>query len=401
MRINIFRKLFAVLLCAALLCSCAANDSGTAAPVTLTESLTEALEAEYQTVTEDFSDPQLIDADSPALEYINSIEGNPYKVSLEITADGRVEENLYASESGYSYVISSNKAVLGLVPEFYLGTELTVTDTVVKFTLDDTAAKDGIDKYMIFMYFEDINTLLPIETFYDNDTNTVYARTDRLGTYCVMDTEKWLSALAENTEYAEAPNEPGNIIFCIDPRMSLDEAKFDTVKNDIKYVFEDAWSRYENMKLYVYYQQNSGGEVVHTLLSDEANGRDFFAIEDYFSVVGALDSLESSMIKCDEPEYDFAAAVRFMLSTCDENIVTIYHVVADGDVILDDADTERLVRIIGESKFLKRDGDIMDRLYISTLCYSDSDIIPEGSNFHKLAEASNGMVYCTAENAEQ
>lgn len=401
MRINIFRKLFAVPLGAALLCSCAPNDSGTGAAVTLTESLTEASETEYLTEAEDFSEPQIIGADSPALEYINSIEGNPYKVSLEITANGSAEENLYASESGYAYVISSNKAVLGLVPEFYLGAGLNVTDTVVKFTLDDTAAEDGIDKYMIFMYFEDINTLLPIETFYDYGTSTVYARTDRLGTYCVMDTEKWLSALAENAEYAEAPNEPGNIIFCIDPRISLDEAKLDAVKNDIKYVFEDAWSRYENMKLYVYYQQNSGGEVVHTLLNDEANGRDFFAVEDYDSVAAAVDSLESSMIKCGEPTYDFAAAVRFMLSTCDENIVTMYHVVADGNVILDSADTERLVRIIGESKFLKRDGDIMDRLYISTLCYSDSEIIPEGSNFHKLAEASNGMVYCNAENAEQ
>lgn len=400
MRIKIWGKIFAVQLCAAMLCSCASNGGGTSALATVTESLTEASETEYQTEAEDFSEPQLIGADSPVLEYINSIEGNPYKVSLEITADGSVEENLYASESGYAYVISANEAVLGLVPEFYLGAELNVTDTVVKFTLDDTAAEDGIDKYMIFMYFEDINTLLPIETFYDYSTNMVYARTDRLGTYCVMDTEKWLSALAENAEYAEAPNEPGNIIFCIDPRMSSDEAELEVVKNDIKYVFEDAWSRYENMKLYVYYQQNSGGEVVHTLLNDEANGGDFFAIEDYDAVVGALDSLESSMIKCDEPTYDFAAAVRFMLSTCDENIVTMYHVVADGNVILDDADTEELLRIIGESKFLKRDGEIMDRLYISTLCYSDSEIIPEGSNFHKLAEATNGMVYCNAESAE-
>ena len=400
MSIKIWGKIFAVQLCAAMLCSCASNGGGTSAPATVTESLTEASKTEYQTEAEDFSEPQLIGADSSVLEYINSIEGNPYKVSLEITADGSVEENLYASESGYAYVISANEAVLGLVPEFYLGAELNVTDTVVKFTLDDTAAEDGIDKYMIFMYFEDINTLLPIETFYDYSTNMVYARTDRLGTYCVMDTEKWLSALAENAEYAEAPNEPGNIIFCIDPRMSSDEAELEVVKNDIKYVFEDAWSRYENMKLYVYYQQNSGGEVVHTLLNDEANGRDFFAIEDYDAVVGALDSLESSMIKCDEPTYDFAAAVRFMLSTCDENIVTMYHVVADGNVILDDADTEELLRIIGESKFLKRDGEIMDRLYISTLCYSDSEIIPEGSNFHKLAEATNGMVYCNAESAE-
>lgn len=401
MRINILRTFLAVPLCAALLCSCAPNESGTGAPATVTESLTEALETEYQTETEDFSEPQLIGADSPALEYINSIDGNPYKVSLEVTADGIVEDNLYASESGYAYVISANEAVLGLVPEFYLGAGLNVTDVAVKFTLDDAAAEGGIDRYMIFMWFEDINTLLPIETFYDEDTSTVYSRTDCLGTYCVMDTEKWLGALSENAEYAEAPNEPGNIIFCIDPRLSSDESKLESVKYDINSVFDDVCSRYENMKLYVYYQQNAGGEIVHTLLNDEANGRSFFVVEDYNAVAAAVDSLESGMIECGEPIYDFAAAVRFMLNTCDENIVTMYHAVADGNVILSDADTEELISMIDESKFLKRDGEIMDRLYISTLCYSDSDIIPEGSNFHKLAEASNGMVYCNAENAEE
>lgn len=400
----------AMILSAALLLSCglfgSCAESGTGSSVKGNDVIIESLESEPAefTVTEapDYSLPQTIYEDSSALEYINCIEGNPYKVSLEITADGSVEDNLYASESGYAFVISANEAVLGLVPEFYLGAGLSVTDAVIKFTLDDVAAEGGIDRYMVFMWFDDINTLLPIETFYDKDTNTVYARTDRLGTYCVMDTEKWLGALAENIEYRNAPNEPGNIIYCIDPKIASDETLFSTMKNDIKAVFEDVCRRYENMKLYVYYQQNINGGVVHTLLTDTETGADHFTTDDLDTIFAAVDSLESNMIESGGADYDFAAAVKYMLSVCDENIITMYHNLYDSSAVLSDRDTEELEELIRASKFLKRDGKLMDRVYISTMCYSDTEIIPEGSNFHKLAEASNGVVYCvSSEHADE
>ena len=42
---------------------------------------------------------------------------------------------------------------------------------------------------MVFMFFEDVNMLLPVETEYDEANNTVSATTDRVGTYCLMDME--------------------------------------------------------------------------------------------------------------------------------------------------------------------------------------------------------------------
>jgi len=45
------------------------------------------------------------------------------------------------------------------------------------------------------MFFEDVNMLLPIETFHDEATNTVYTTTDRMGTYCLVDMEIFLDNL--------------------------------------------------------------------------------------------------------------------------------------------------------------------------------------------------------------
>lgn len=37
--------------------------------------------------------------------------------------------------------------------------------------------------------------LLPVETFHDESTNTVYTTTDRMGTYCLVDMEIFLDNL--------------------------------------------------------------------------------------------------------------------------------------------------------------------------------------------------------------
>ena len=47
----------------------------------------------------------------------------------------------------------------------------------------------GIERYYIFRYFEEINMLLPVATEFDEESNTLYAETDELGTYCVLDLE--------------------------------------------------------------------------------------------------------------------------------------------------------------------------------------------------------------------
>lgn len=150
---------------------------------------------------------QAVSSDSEALSAINDDEETPFKVSLEMKAAGVAENNVYARESGYSNAIK-NSAIIGVAPEFVYTEGLTVEEVTVKFELDDSivgntlgtyAAENdgykGIKRLNVFLFFEDINMLLPIETQYDEANNIVSAATDRVGTYCLMDMELFFQNL--------------------------------------------------------------------------------------------------------------------------------------------------------------------------------------------------------------
>lgn len=161
---------------------------------------------EYTTV-------QLLDRDSTALSYINNIGNNPYTVSVDITSAGVADNNLFVEESGYSYQILQNKAVLGVVPEFTYSNGLSIDDVTIKYSIDNSAVANvngkyvsvsdefvGIKRFNIFKFFEDTNMLLPVETFHDVENNVVYTKTDKLGTYCLIDMEIWLDTLGIKLE---------------------------------------------------------------------------------------------------------------------------------------------------------------------------------------------------------
>ena len=144
---------------------------------------------------------QTVPADSEALSAINEDEDTPFKVSLEMKVAGVAENNVYARESGYSNAIE-NSAILGAAPEFVYADGLAVEEVTVKFELNNSAVNNtlgtyaaendgykGIKRLNVFMFFEDVNMLLPIETQYDEAKNIVSATTDRVGTYCLMDME--------------------------------------------------------------------------------------------------------------------------------------------------------------------------------------------------------------------
>lgn len=144
---------------------------------------------------------QTVSADSEVLSAINETEDNPFRVSLEMEAAGVAENNVYARKSGYSDAIA-NSAIIGVAPEFAYTEGLTVEEVTVKFELDNSIVNntlgtyaetgnefDGIKRLNVFMFIEDVNMLLPVETFHDAATNTVYTKTDRMGTFCLMDME--------------------------------------------------------------------------------------------------------------------------------------------------------------------------------------------------------------------
>ena len=148
---------------------------------------------------------QTIAENSEALREINT-DDSPYKMSIEIESTGYVEGNLKAKETSYSKAIR-NDAILGIAPELTCGNSCNISKVVLKFNIADESVDNelnlfpdepdlqGLKRLTIFKYFEDMNMLLPIETKYDLENNTIYTEVDELGTYCIMDMEKWLANL--------------------------------------------------------------------------------------------------------------------------------------------------------------------------------------------------------------
>ena len=167
-----------------------------------------------------------IPTDDEILSEINN-EDSPYKLSLEFNAAGVPDIHLNVSESTYTNAIK-NDYILGTAPEIFYKDELFTNDITIKFqikenflsnelgTLENNSEFTNIKRFNIFKYFEDINMILPIETKFDLSNNIVYTEVEELGTYCVVDMEKWLDSLdvdAERINNASLYSSAGTSLF--------------------------------------------------------------------------------------------------------------------------------------------------------------------------------------------
>ncbi|MDR0920458.1 MAG: cellulose binding domain-containing protein [Oscillospiraceae bacterium] len=156
-------------------------------------------------------------ADDSILDFVNTAD-NPYQISVEITAAGNINANLQVAQSNYSEAIY-NEAMLGNIPEFIYPDNLAVTEFEVKFTIDENYIQldeDGLSRYEIFTFDEEKSSLLPVKTNYDIATDTISAKTDKLGTYAVIDLNElqyiWDLAFSENELVEETETEENVII---------------------------------------------------------------------------------------------------------------------------------------------------------------------------------------------
>lgn len=149
---------------------------------------------------------QIIGAESDSLRIINK-KSSPFTLSLEITASGDVNGSLIAGRSGYATVIQSDNQIGEAIELKYNGGEIDevvlhfqIADEYVQNQLNyypDVEVLQGVNRFNIFKYFEDLNMLLPIETEVDTQTNTITSTVDELGTYCVIDMEKWFKNIED------------------------------------------------------------------------------------------------------------------------------------------------------------------------------------------------------------
>ena len=132
---------------------------------------------------------------------INTPE-SPFELSLEVTASGCIENNISILKSTYDEVIN-NSAIIGnsIDLDYEAGN---VNSATLKFKIKDAYIENsssqyaltddelvGVKRFNVFKYFREDNLLLPIATYHDVNNNTIYADVDELGTYCVLDLEKW------------------------------------------------------------------------------------------------------------------------------------------------------------------------------------------------------------------
>lgn len=190
---------------------------------------------------------QTIDADSAVLSDVNVTE-NAYDLQIDAKVSGNLEAHLIAEETGYRAVIA-NDSMVGMPIELTYDENCQVEEVTLSFAVKEayraneisyfSDANDtenysrelvGIKRLQVFKYFEEDNMLLPIETFHDEETNTVKTVVDEFGVYCLIDMEKWILSLAEQGGVMEQP-----------AVMSLD---VDSITNDVYFSPEDTQSGY-------------------------------------------------------------------------------------------------------------------------------------------------------------
>ncbi len=151
-------------------------------------------DAEYQAV-------RIISAEDKLLQDINQ-NNDEYTLSLELQGKGNSFEHLMVRESAYTDAID-NDSILGVLPELISISDKNVDNVKLTFTISEknregkSSSEDlaGIKRYNIFWYNEDAHILLPLNTTVDESAGTISAEAVGLGTYCVMDIEKWLGGL--------------------------------------------------------------------------------------------------------------------------------------------------------------------------------------------------------------
>ena len=220
---------------------------------------------------------QTISADSEVMERVNT-EDSPYELSLEITASGNAQ-NLIAGSSAYSAITESDARLGGAVSLDYYGGD--VEKVKLSYEIGENYVSNegseyakncvdlqGIKRYNIFRYFEELNMLLPVATEFDEENNTLFAETDELGTYCVLDMEVLLQTFGVNpdgsqTEQVEMQmyagvNDGYNICFIIDTRKGvITEDQLENIKNEIIAFMSNAEDNNKRIGITICVQANS------------------------------------------------------------------------------------------------------------------------------------------------
>lgn len=129
------------------------------------------------------------------LDSINK-ETNPYFLSIDVLASGNAADNIIVKPSDYGVFLHKNDAIVGEIVqiEYFDGI---LQEGRLSFKLDERLIEEakhelleGLKRYYVFAYDEELNIPVPVPTVYDENNNALYADITGVGSYFIMDLEK-------------------------------------------------------------------------------------------------------------------------------------------------------------------------------------------------------------------
>ena len=259
---------------------------------------------------------QAVRVDAPVLQEINT-EENPYKLAVDMNVVGFAEEKLSVSKSRYTDYIDE-EAIVGDIIDVTVAENTELDSMKLRFNIKEDSQKnklgtypglEGIKRFTVFQYNEDVHMLIPMETYYSESENSAIAYIDGTGTYCIMDTEIWFDSLGITPEGKESPasdtlqmsqkadavigadapqlrNEPFEIVFAIQTSGYDGEENFKSQKKLIQDMGEYLFKNYDDVVIHIIpYNIQTSLEK----LKDNSTTNDFSNLQ---SLEAALDKLE-------------------------------------------------------------------------------------------------------------
>lgn len=357
---------------------------------------------------------QTVSADSEAMSKVNT-EKSPYKLSLDISATGNAAIHLSVNENSHYAVTESPARLGGAVELRYFGGDVDKVKLTYKIA-DEYIPNDGseyaencldlqgIKRYNIFRYFDEINVLLPVATEFDEENNTLSAETDELGTYCVLDIEVLMRELGIEPEngiatetveriaysgavYSEEDNTENvidgdyNIIFIIDDRSTvISEEQFNAIKKQILEFAETIIAEKRDLKISIYNQSASdfaqnccklGGSFVPKEYDYESTGR-------LSGFIGRLSSPHSDIVELFGENCVISDGLTDAINNCGGDTQNyIFDIYAQENAVYDSSSLSNIRNAASENK-------------VNISIISDTDVL---TGFQReLADTTNGII---------
>lgn len=357
---------------------------------------------------------QTISSDSEIFESINT-EESPYEVSLEISASGNAASQLIANQSAYSAVTESSARLGGAVDFSYLSGEVDKVKLTYKIAYEYISNENseyaekcldlqGIKRYNIFRYFEDLNMLLPVTTEFDEENNTLFAETDELGTYCVIDMTVLMQNLGIEPEdgittetveriaysavvYSEEDNTKEvtdgdyNIIFIIDNRsMVISKEQFNAIKEQILEFAGTIVTEKRDLKITIYNQSASDFTKSCCKLggSFEPKEHNYESTGGLSGFIGKLSSSHSDIVELLGENCIISDGLTEAINSCGSDTRNyIFDIYAQENAVYDSKCSNSIQSAASENK-------------VNISIISDTDLLTGFQS--KLADSTNGIV---------